>query len=38
MIDQMRAIDNKRLIKKTGELNKEAIELIKQNISIVLDL
>lgn len=38
MIDQIRAIDNKRLIKKIGELNEEKIESIKKNISIVLDM
>lgn len=38
MIDQVRAIDNKRLLKKTGELNQETIDLIKSNLSIVLDL
>jgi len=38
MIDQIRAIDNKRLLKKTGELNQEIIDLIKSNLSIVLDL
>jgi mRNA interferase MazF len=38
MIDQLRAIDNKRLIKKIGELPKEIIDLVKENIKIVLDL
>lgn len=38
MIDQIRAIDNKRLLKKIGGLNHEQIELIKENLSIVLDL
>ena len=38
MIDQIRAIDNKRLLKKVGELNFEQIELIKTNLSIVLDI
>ena len=37
MIDQARAIDNKRLLKKIGDLNQEQIELIKTNLSIVLD-
>lgn len=37
MIDQVRAIDNKRLLKKIGDLNQEQIELIKTNLSIVLD-
>ena len=38
MIDQVRAIDNKRLLKKIGELNQEKIDLIKTNLSIVLDI
>ena len=38
MIDQIRAIDNKRLIKKIGELPSEIINLIKGNITIMLDL
>src|SRR5215203_1899309 len=32
MIDQMRAIDNKRLIKKVGTIPDEFEEVIKQNI------
>ena len=38
MIDQIRAIDNKRLVKKVGDLPRELIELIKENIQIILDL
>ncbi len=38
MIDQMRAIDNKRLIKKTGDLPPPVVDAIKENISILLDL
>jgi mRNA interferase MazF len=38
MIDQLRAIDNKRLIKKIGELPIEITERVKENIKIVLDL
>ncbi|MBA2561583.1 MAG: type II toxin-antitoxin system PemK/MazF family toxin [Chitinophagaceae bacterium] len=38
MIDQIRAIDNKRLIKKIGELNHEKIDIIKTNLSTVLDI
>jgi mRNA interferase MazF len=38
MIDQLRAIDNKRLIKKIGVLPTEHAERVKENIKIVLDL
>lgn len=38
MIDQIRAIDNKRLTKKIGVLPDELIEIVKENIQIVLDL
>ena len=38
MIDQIRAIDNKRLIKKVGDLPIELIDKIKENIMITLDL
>jgi mRNA interferase MazF len=38
MIDQIRAIDNKRLIKKVGILPDDLIEKIKENIAIVIDL
>ena len=38
MIDQLRAIDNKRLIKKMGELPDNISERVKENIRIVLDL
>ncbi|WP_200979236.1 type II toxin-antitoxin system PemK/MazF family toxin [Echinicola sp. 20G] len=38
MIDQIRAIDNKRLTKRLGVLPDELIELVKENIQIVLDL
>lgn len=38
MIDQIRAIDNKRLIKKIGDLPDSIIDKVKENLSIVLDL
>ena len=38
MIDQIRAVDNKRLIKKAGRLTDEIIDMVKENIEIVLDL
>ena len=38
MIDQIRSIDNKRLIKRLGELPSDVCTKIKSNISIVLDL
>lgn len=38
LIDQIRAIDNLRLIKKIGQLPPELIKKVKENISIVLDL
>lgn len=38
MIDQIRAIDNKRLLNKIGELPQALIPVLKENIKIVLDL
>ena len=38
MIDQILAIDNKRLTKRIGILPDNLINLVKENISIVLDL
>ncbi len=38
MIDQIRAIDNNRLVKKIGRLPKNLIEKLKENILIVLDI
>ncbi len=38
MIDQMRAIDNKRLIKRTGKLPKELSDIVKDNLKIIIDL
>ena len=38
MVDQIRAIDNKRLIRKIGNLPASRIKQVKENISIILDL
>jgi len=38
MIDQMRAIDNNRLIRKIGSLPWNLVERVKENILIVLDM
>ncbi len=38
LVDQMRAIDNRRLIKKIGKLRKDQAISLKENIKIVLDL
>ena len=38
MIDQIRAIDNRRLTSKVGELPKDLQQKVKENIRIILDL
>lgn len=38
MIDQLRAIDNKRLIRKIGDVPVSLAALVKENIKIILDL
>ncbi|WP_445732605.1 type II toxin-antitoxin system PemK/MazF family toxin [Mariniflexile sp.] len=38
MIDQIRTIDNKRFIKKVGDLPKNLIDKIKENLMIIMDL
>jgi len=38
MIDQIRAIDNKRLLKKVGKLPNDLSTKVKENIPIILDL
>lgn len=38
LVDQIRAIDNRRLIKKLAILNKEQVIRLKENLKIVLDL
>ncbi|GBL34408.1 hypothetical protein EMGBS15_00030 [Filimonas sp.] len=38
LVDQIRAIDNKRLVKKIAKLNQEQVDALKRNIAILLDL
>jgi mRNA interferase MazF len=38
LIDQIRSIDNKRLIRKIGSIPNEIEDAVKQNLRIVLDL
>jgi len=38
MLDQIRSIDNKRLINKIGDLPKNLIYQIKENLMILLDI
>jgi len=38
LVDQVRAIDNKRLLKKLGQLTKEQRNSLKANLRIVLDI
>ena len=38
MIDQVRAIDNKRLMKKVGEVDNDTADKVRENLKIVLDL
>jgi mRNA interferase MazF len=38
MIDQIRAIDNRRLTQKVGELPRDIQLRVKENIKIILDL
>ena len=38
LVDQIRAIDNRRLIKKVGSLTKDQVIILKENIKVVLDL
>jgi len=38
MIDQIRAIDNNRLLNKVGDLPKNLIEKLKENLMIIIDL
>ena len=38
LVEQVRAIDNKRLIKKLGRLTKDQKEKLKHNLKVILDL
>ena len=38
LVDQIRAIDNKRFKKRLGLLTKEQIQTLKTNIRVVLDI
>lgn len=38
MMDQMRAIDNKRFIKKLGTLSPSRSNRVKENVKIILEL
>lgn len=38
MIDQVRAIDNRRLVKKIGDLPKGLSDKVKENLRIIMNL
>jgi mRNA interferase MazF len=38
LVDQPRAIDNKRFIKRLGKLTEEQSDMLKNNLKIILDL
>ena len=38
LMDQLRAIDNRRLLKRIGKLPDTAIQSTRQNLKVVLDL
>jgi mRNA interferase MazF len=38
LCDQIRAIDNRRLLRKLGTLHKDQINTLRYNIKVVLDL
>ncbi len=38
MIDQIRAIDNNRLLNKVGDLPEKLIETVKENLMVIIDL
>jgi len=38
LVDQLRAIDNKRFLKKMGRFTREQIIQLKENLKVILDL
>jgi mRNA interferase MazF len=38
LVDQLRAIDNRRLVQRLGKLQASHIQSLKENLQIVLDL
>ncbi len=38
LVDQIRAIDNRRFIKKLGQLNNAQVLKLKENLSLIFDL
>ena len=38
MVDQIRAIDKKRLIKKIGKLKKDQVKQLKRNVGVLLEM
>jgi mRNA interferase MazF len=38
LVDQIRAIDNKRFIKRVGKVTEKTLAQLKKNVKIVLDL
>ena len=38
LVDQITAIDKKRLLKRFGKLSQVQVELLRQNLKIILDL
>ena len=38
LVDQIRVIDNKRLLKKLGRLDKLQIQQLKRSLNVILDL
>jgi mRNA interferase MazF len=37
LVDQLRAIDNLRLVEKLGTLDKTSIKVLRENLAIILD-